>query len=138
MAEDINDPKAVDAHVALIEPGLAGLVNAIRAIVLNIDPIIGEQIKWNSPSFFYTGRMKPFDPKTYQRDMAVMHLNKGNVMLIFPTGIYIPNPFGLLEGNYTDGRRMVIINDLDELNQKKRALEQVIQDWLEMILDEHL
>jgi hypothetical protein len=138
MAEDINNPKAIDAFISTIAPDLSELVNAIRAIILNIDPVIGEQIKWNSPSFLYTGRMKPFDAKTYKRDMAVMHLNKGNVMLVFPNGADLPNIAGILEGNYTDGRRMITINDLDELNKKKRTLEELVQAWLEITLEENL
>ncbi len=138
MSQDVHDSKAVDAFVAKLEPDLAKLTNAIRALVLKIDPIIGEQIKWNSPSFFYTGKMKPFDAKTYKRDLAVMHLRKGYVLLVFPNGADILNVNGLLEGNYTDGRRMVTINDFEELNNKSRDLESVIQAWLEMTLDENL
>ena len=139
MAQDINNPHEVDAFVAAIEDEeLAAIINSIRTIVLNIDPVIGEQIKWNSPSFFYTGKMKPFDPKSYKRDMAVMHIKKGNVMLIFPNGADLPNISGILEGNYTDGRRMITIHHLEELNKKQDVLAELVQAWLEMTLEENL
>ncbi len=41
----------------------------LRNIILSTDKEIGERIKWNNPSFYYTGEMKPFDPKEYKREL---------------------------------------------------------------------
>ena len=46
---------------------LKDVVGALRQIILAVDPEIGEEIKWNAPTFFYTGAMKPSDPKQYKR-----------------------------------------------------------------------
>lgn len=58
--------------------------------------------------------MKPFDPKEYKRDIVVMNLHKGKILLVFPTGARINDGTGILEGKYTDGRRVVIITDMND------------------------
>lgn len=49
-------------------------------------PSIGEQIKWNNPCFYFTGEMPAFDPKEYKREIVVMNLFKGRIMLVLPSG----------------------------------------------------
>lgn len=131
--KDIHDPESVTAHIQKLERGFASMVAAVRQLILNTDDIIGEQIKWNSPSFFYTGPMKSFDPKTYKRDIVVMNLRKGEILLVFPTGVTITDTTGLLEGNYTDGRRMAKFKTMDDVEQKGKALQTVIKAWLERV-----
>jgi hypothetical protein len=132
-AKDIHDPESVTTHIQKLEPGFAPIVEAVRQLILNTDAIIGEQIKWNSPSFFYTGQMKPFDPKTYKRDIVVMNLRKGEILLVFPTGATITDTTGLLEGNYTDGRRMAKFITMDDVKKKGKDLQTVIRAWLELV-----
>jgi len=131
QAKDVHNPAAIDQYIQQLEPPLAALVQGIRHVILSTDPIIGEQIKWNAPSFFYQGNMPPFNPKEYKRDMIVLNLRqKDHVLLIFPTGAKVSNGRGILEGNYKDGRRMVAIKTIAELELKKEALHMVIHDWL--------
>lgn len=132
-AKDTHDPESVAAHIQKLDPTFAALVEALRKLILNTDATIGEQIKWNSPSFFYTSQMKPFDPKTYKRDIVVMNLRKGEILLVFPTGATITDTTGLLEGNYTDGRRMAKFITMDDVQQKGNALQTVIKAWLELV-----
>jgi hypothetical protein len=127
------EPATVARYIETLESTLAALVETVRKIILETSPEIGEQIKWNSPSFFYTGDIKPFDPKEYKRDIAVMNLHKGYVLLVLPTGAKVADPSKILEGNYTDGRRLVTIKDIDSAMQKKDALQQVIRTWLAMV-----
>lgn len=132
VPKDINDPSGVSAHIEKLEPQIATVVESIRAIILAADPAIGERIKWNNPSFFYTGEMKPFDPKEYKREIAVFNLFKGRIMLVFPTGGKVNDPGGLLEGNYADGRRTVIFKDQEDVLAKKDALLGVLESWLSL------
>lgn len=66
-AKDIHDSESVSAYVQKLDSSVADTVNEIRKIILGTDKQIGEQIKWNAPSFFYTGEMQPFDPKEYKK-----------------------------------------------------------------------
>ena len=121
----------VGEYIAQLEGPLVKTIEAVRQVFLKADKMVGEQIKWNSPAFYYTGPMKPFDPKEYKRDIAVVNIYKKEyVLLIFPTGARIKDSSGLLEGSYTDGRRMVKVMDTQDLKVKEKALQQVIIAWL--------
>lgn len=132
-SKDIHDPVGVTALIKKLPPDFGQLVEAIRQAILSVDAAIGEQIKWNSPSFFYTGQMQAFDPKTYKRDIVVLNLHKGSVLLVFPTGETVKEVSEILEGNYTDGRRLVKIADMADFERKEQELKKVINAWLSLI-----
>lgn len=123
----------VSEYIQKMESPLAEIVEAIRQIILGADPEVGEQIKWNSPSFYYTGEMKPFDPKTYKRDIAVLNLHRGHALLVFPTGAIINDTSGLLEGDYKDGRRMVTFLDMEAVKSKEKALQEAVKTWVKLV-----
>lgn len=133
MAKDINDPKSVTAFIRQLEPEFAKFIEAIRQLVLSTDKTIGEQIKWNSPSFFYQGEMKKFNPKEYKRDIVVLNIRKGTALLVFPTGAAIKDPTGLLEGDYTDGRRLATFKNMDDVKTRGSDLQKVIKLWLKQV-----
>ncbi|MES2678268.1 MAG: DUF1801 domain-containing protein [Bacteroidota bacterium] len=128
-----NETEQVNEYIAKLDPAIAEVVERLRKIILSVDKQIGEQLKWNSPAFYYTGDMKPFNPKEYKRDIVVMNLHRGNVLLVFPTGAKVVDTTGLLEGNYTDGRRIVNIKDLDDAKLKEKSLIKVLKQWLELV-----
>ena len=132
-SEKLSDEEAVTAHIQKLEPGLGKIVEVIRQIILSTDKEIGERIKWNNPSFYYKGEIKPFDPKEYKREIIVMNLFKGRIMLVFPSGAKVDDSSGLLQGDYKDGRRVIIFKDLKDVKSKERALQNVIKQWLKMV-----
>jgi hypothetical protein len=85
-SKKLTDQEQVSEHISKLEPEFAKIIEAIRKIILGTDQQIGERIKWNNPSFYYTGEMKPFDPKEYKREIVVFNLYKGRIMLVFPGG----------------------------------------------------
>ncbi len=124
-------PATVNEYMQHLDHPLVQTVEALRQIFLKTSKEIGEQIKWNSVSFHYTGEMKAFDPKEYKRDIAVANLSKKEfILLVFPTGARVKDTTGLLEGAYTDGRRMVKLMDLKDLKAKEKSLQHVIKEWL--------
>lgn len=135
MAKSIklSDQEQVTRHIKKLDPALGKIIEVIRQIILSTDKEIGEQIKWNNPSFYYTGEMKPFDPKEYKRDMIVMNLYKGRIMLVFPSGAKVNDTSGLLSGDYKDGRRITIFADMKDVESKKKALQKVIKEWLKQV-----
>ena len=133
MATNTFDQAKVTAHIEKLDPVLKEIINKIRQIVLETDLNIGERIKWNNPSFYFTGEMPPFDPKEYKRDIAVFNLHKGRIMLVFPSGAKIDNKTGLLEGDYKDGRRIVKFVDIADIEVKTESLKSAIRNWLGQI-----
>ena len=129
----LTDTLQVSEHIKKLDPAICKIIETIRKIILSTDAEIGEQIKWNNPSFYYSGEMKPFDPKEYKRDLIVMNLHKGRIMLVFPSGAKVNDTSGLLEGDYKDGRRLVIFTDMKDVKAKEKNLQAVIKKWLKLV-----
>ena len=129
----LTDSEQVNAHIQKLEPTLGKIVETLRQIILSTDKEIGERIKWNNPSCYYKGEMKPFDPKEYKREIVVFNLFKGKIMLVFPSGAKVNDTTGLLEGDYKDGRRLIVFKDMKDVKSKEKALQKVIKDWLKLI-----
>src|SRR5690606_3184261 len=116
---EINDSKSVDTLIQKLEPSFATLIQAIRQTILETNTSISEHIKWNSPSFFYNGEMKPFNPKEYKRDIVVVNTRKSEALLVFPTGNVINSKFKLLQGDYSDGRKIIKFKSFEEFERSK-------------------
>ncbi len=129
----LSDEEQVSEHIKNLEPTLAKTIEVLRQIILSTDKEIGERIKWNNPSFYYTGDMKPFDPKEYKREIIVMNLFKGRIMLVFPSGAKVNDTSGFLEGDYKDGRRTVVFRDLEDVKAREKDLKNVIKKWLALV-----
>lgn len=126
------NPAKVTAHIELLETPYRETVQAIRQLLLGCDERIAEHIKWNSPSFYYSGQMKEFDAKQYKRDLAVVNLHRGKILIVFPTGNTMDA--GILPGkDYPDGRKIVEIRDLKDLADKRASLERGVANWLAQI-----
>lgn len=126
-----SEPEQVDAYMRALKHPLKRVAEELRAIILNADSAIGEEVKWNAPAFFYTGTMAEFDPKQHKRHVVVFNLFKKDcVRLVFPSGARIDDTSGLLAGDYADGRRLALFSSIDEVHSRKLALERVIRKWL--------
>ncbi len=108
-------------------------IELLREVFLNADSEIAEHVKWNSPSFYYNGEMKEFDAKEYKRDLAVINLHRGKILIVFPTGNKIDKETGLSGKNYPDGRKIVEILNLEDAQEKTESLKKGIRNWLAQV-----
>ena len=129
----LTDSEQVTEHIKKLGPGLGKIIQTLREIILDTDKEIGERIKWNNPSFYYTGEMKPFDPKEYKREIIVFNLYKGRIMLVFPSGAKVNDKSGLLQGEYKDGRRITTFKDMEDVRSKEKLLQTAIKEWLRLV-----
>ena len=129
----LTDTEQITEHIKKLDKSIAGTVQALRQIILSTDKEIGERIKWNNPSFYYTGEMKPFDPKEYKREIIVFNLFRNRIMLVFPSGEKVNDTSGLLEGDYTDGRRITVFKDLADVKAREKDIQKVIKKWLKLV-----
>jgi hypothetical protein len=110
------------------------VVESLRQIILSTDEKIGEEIKWNAPIFFYAGKMKPTNPKEYRRYIVVFNLFKQDcIRLVFPSGAKVKDAFGLLEGDYADGRRLAMFYSPKDVKAKDKVLRTIITKWLKLL-----
>ena len=129
-----SEPEKVDAFMSRLKHPLAKVVEDLRQIILSTDEEIGEEIKWNAPTFFYAGKMKPTNPKEYRRYIVVFNLFKQDcIRLVFPSGAKVKDASGLLEGDYADGRRLAMFYSSKDVKSKAKALRAVITQWLKLL-----
>jgi hypothetical protein len=129
-----SESEKVDAYVASLKHPQAQVVKNLRRIILSISNEIGEEIKWNAPTFFYAGPMKPTNPKEYRRYIVVFNLlRKDCIRLVFPSGAKVKDSSGLLEGDYADGRRLAMFYDVKDVRSKEKALRAVVTRWLKLL-----
>lgn len=132
-SKPLSDEEQVSTHIKKLDSETKKIVQYLRDLILSTDKEIAERIKWNNPSFYYKGEMKPFDPKEYKRELIVFNLFKGRIMLVFPSGAKVNDTTGFLEGDYKDGRRTAVFKDLEEVKAKEKDLKKVIKAWLKLI-----
>jgi hypothetical protein len=134
MNTKASEPEKVDAYMSRLKHPLAKVVEDLRQIILSTDEEIGEEIKWNAPTFFYAGKMKPTNPKEYRRYIVVFNLFKQDcIRLVFPSGAKVKDASGLLEGDYADGRRLAMFYSSKDVKSKAKALRAVITQWLKLL-----
>jgi hypothetical protein len=126
-----SEPEAVDAYMQKLKHPMAAVLEALRQVILKADPSIGEEIKWNAPTFFYSGEMKPFNPKEYKRYLVVSNIFKSDcIRLVFWGGDRAKDTTGFLEGEYADGRRLASFYSLADVKKKKKVLQAVLREQL--------
>ncbi|MGZ3836783.1 MAG: DUF1801 domain-containing protein [Mucilaginibacter sp.] len=130
-----SEPEKVDAYIQKMKHPLKDVVEELRLLILETDNDIGEEVKWNAPTFFYSGPMCPFNPKEYKRYLIVFNLYQQNcIRLVFPGGAKVDDGSGqLLQGNYADGRRLALFYSLDDVQAKKPLMQAAIRKWLELL-----
>jgi hypothetical protein len=128
-----NDQEEVNTYIEKLAPALREIVRGLRKTILEADPRIAERIKWNHPSFYYTGEMAPFNPKEYKSDIAVFNFHKGRIMLVFPTGKKAYDATGMLTGEFVDGRKILIVKDEADAKSKYSALQVLIKEWIKVV-----
>ena len=114
-----SNPK-VDEYLQKKNHPLTAEIQRVREIIMETDDRVEETIKWSSPTFMYKGNMASF----------FMNAKK-QVSLMFHKGASIKNPHGLLTGDGKEGR-VARFNDLEDIEQKKKALQAVVQEWIKM------
>ena len=129
-----SDPEQVNAYMQQLNHPMKEAAAALRTIILNAHKEIGEEIYWNAPSFFYTGKMKPFAPKEYKRVIAVFNFYKKDCLrVIFLTGAKLNDASGLLTGGYGDGRRIALFYSLEQVQANEKNLQKLIRKWLTLL-----
>lgn len=125
---------AVDRYLGNLEHPLKPAIEAVRAAILEAGPRIGEEIKWNSPSFclddhfatINTGRKTRARPTDHI--LVVLHHGAkprpgGNMRAS------IDDPTGLAEW-LGDDRCVVMFRSLEEVEARKGAFRDLLRQWI--------
>ena len=84
MANKISKSEELSNYLNALSHPLAAVVNQLRSIISQSSNQLAEEIKWNAPSFYYTGPLPPSNPKDYTKYVVVFNLSRTDcVRLIF-------------------------------------------------------
>ena len=114
-----RDPD-VDAFVSSLDHPLEPGIQAVRDVVLAVDPRITETIKWTSPTFVFEGNIASIEPRS-----------KKQVSLLFHQGAKLPGAHPKLEGGGETVRYMRFA-DAADVATKRKDLEKAIRAWIEL------
>lgn len=123
--------RSVEIFLAQLDSGLKSEILAIRQIILGSNPNITEQIKWNVPSFCTSEHFATFHLRAKDSIGIILHLG-AKVRDTAVTGIKISDPESLLEWLGND-RAMVKFYDLTDIETKKLAFVNIVQQWIEHV-----
>lgn len=124
----ISEPEKVDEFMRKLNHPMKDIVKYVRELILSIDKQIGEGIYWNAPTFFFTGKMKPFEPKEYKRYIGGFVFNRQDcIRMVFLQGASVIDKTGLLEGEFKDNRKLVVFTSLADAKSKVKALKDIVK-----------
>lgn len=124
----ISEPDKVDDFMEKLNHPLKDIVKYVREIILKTDEKIGEGIYWNAPTFFFTGEMKPFEPKEYKRYIVGFVFNRQDcIRMVFLQGATVTDKTNLLEGDFKDNRKLVVFTNLDDAKSKEKSLQDIVK-----------
>ena len=136
LALGISEPEKVDDYMNRLEHPMKEVAEELRKIILSTNKNIGEGIYWNAPTYFFTGKMKSFNPKEYKRYIVGFNFFKPNcIRLIFLRVADATNTSNLLEGDYKDGRRIASIISMEDLKKKEKDFMKIIKELVARIDD---
>lgn len=125
----------VDAYLAALKHPLKPAVQALRTTILAVSPSIGEEIKWNSPSFFIADHFATINlgrkTKARPADHLLLILHRGVKARPGP-GLEIDDPSRLLEPLGKD-RYAVTFHSLAEVKARAVPLQGIIRQWIDQI-----
>ena len=106
-------------------------IEAVRQLILGVDPAIREGIKWNAPSFRTTDYFATFNLRARDRVRLILHMG-AKVKATATTGVKVADPAGLLEWLAED-RCLVTLRDEADLQAKRAALEALLREWIRWV-----
>jgi hypothetical protein len=130
----LSNAEQVAIYMQNLEHPMLEVIEELRKIIKESHSDMEEIIAWNVPTYNYTGEVKPFDPKEYKRYIVGFNIFKKDcIRLIFLTGSKLTDTTNILEGDYKDGRRLVLFKSIEDVKIKQQALQELIQEWILLI-----
>lgn len=125
-------PNEVDALLATLDHPQLDAIEALRRIILQADPRIGEAVKWNAPSFHTTEHFATFHLRAKTGLQLVLHLG-AKARPDATVRATVADPHRLLQWKSAD-RATIALRDLAEVEAKCDALTHIVRQWIEEVV----
>ncbi|MBX2979078.1 MAG: DUF1801 domain-containing protein [Flavobacteriales bacterium] len=117
----------LDAHKHPLRKEL----DALRKIILSVDPSIEEGVKWNTASFRTSDWFATLNgPKQVKQAMIILHAGAKAKGIVLKDRI--PDPEGLLKWMGND-RAQIVFKDGEEIRAQEKAVGSIIKAWLKQL-----
>jgi len=130
-ATPADSTSAVEAFMAVLVHPHKAEIEALRKLMLEVDPSVLEGIKWNAPSFRTTEYFATTNLRARSGIGVILHLG-AKVRQLPPGGVAIDDPARLLKWLGKD-RAMVEFADAREFNRSKAAFQSVLKQWISFV-----
>jgi hypothetical protein len=131
MAGKAAKSEDVEAFVAALDHPRKEEIVALRRIILDADPSIGEGIKWNAPSFRTSEYFATFHLREKDGVRVILHFGAKKRDATPPRDA-VADPESLLEWLAAD-RASVRFRDLGDVEAKEAAFSSLIRQWIEYV-----
>jgi hypothetical protein len=119
----------VEAFMATLAHPLKPVVQALRGMLLGLDPAIGEAIKWNAPSFHTTEHFATLHLRKPQAVQVILHLG---ARARPGTTVQVDDPAHLL--TWRDPQRAtVLFASMEDLRARQAAFAAVVRQWMAQV-----
>ncbi|MFZ1693155.1 MAG: DUF1801 domain-containing protein [Flavobacteriales bacterium] len=117
----------LDAHKHPLRKEL----DALRAIILSVDPAIEEGVKWNTASFRTTDWFATLNgPRHVKEPMVILHAGAKAKGIVLKDRI--PDSEELLKWLGND-RAQIVFKDGEEIRAQEKAVGSIIKAWLKQL-----
>jgi len=120
--------ESVSEFMRRLQHPLKPEIEAVRQIILGANDQIGEEIKWNAPSFYVKEHFATFNLHTREFVHSIFHMG-AKVKDNGAEGMKIKDPFGLLEWIAKD-RCAAKFYNMSDVTSKRAALEDIVNQWI--------
>ena len=128
MTDKSRKPTAtVQSFIDALDHPLKGEIIVLRQLLLNTDPTISEEIKWNAPSFRTSEHFATMHLRAKDSLQLILHLGAKSKRAV-PSGA-IADPENILKWLGPD-RASVTFTGSGGLAQKGDALVAIIRQWI--------
>ena len=121
-----HDPAAVDAYIAALDHPLKSELENLRRLILGVHPDIGENIKWNAPSFHLHDHFATTNLRSPEHVQLILHT--GAKVKTLPEPLAIDDPAKLLTWHGPE-RASLKLASLDDISSKADSLRRIVDQW---------
>ncbi|MBI1830377.1 MAG: DUF1801 domain-containing protein [Planctomycetes bacterium] len=123
-------PSEVDDFLRRLDHPLKPVLEAIRKIILGVNPKITEGIKWNAPSFSFKDYFATAGVQSSDFVRVVLH--RGGKAKDNASELKIADPTGLLEWHAKD-RCSARFFGMNDLRTKTAAFRAIVRQWIKQM-----
>jgi len=128
-ARKVKSTQSVDALLAGLEHPLRADIEALRGVVLAASDGIGEEVKWNSPSFYLGEHFATMRLNGKVPLQLILHLGAKKATL--PSGA-VQDPDGFLQWLGPD-RACINFSVPGDVGRRKDALAAILRQWIQHV-----